>query len=95
MNFYSKYKVYKLFQIFERDTTILRLQQDLQLIEKIHSEQQRRTLTEAFKQCSQESEASKTKIAKCYEDINLCRKKIQEDKKEHRANENLMRKVGC
>ncbi|RMX50929.1 hypothetical protein pdam_00017559, partial [Pocillopora damicornis] len=79
-------------EISERDTAILRLQLDLQLIEKIHSEQQRRTLTEAFKQCSQESEASKTKIAKCYEDINLCRKKIQEDKKEHRANENLMRK---
>ena len=34
LNSYGKYKVYELFQISERDTTILWLRLDLQLIEK-------------------------------------------------------------
>ena len=81
------------FQIAKRDAVIVQLQNELQLIEKINLEQQQRTLTEAFKQKSLDNKASKVKMAKYYEDISANRRKIKEDRKNHRENETHLRKV--
>ncbi len=50
-------------------------------------------MTEAYKQTSHDSKASKAKAVKCFEDMLQCRKKIQEDTKNNRENETQLRKV--
>ena len=72
---------------------INQLKNDLQLIHKINHEQQRRTLTEALRQTSNESKASKIKVNKYYDDIFQCKKKIFDDRKQNRENETQLRKV--
>ena len=56
-------------------------------------DQQRRTLTEAYKQTSNESKASKGKVAKYYDDIFKCKKKIFDNRNQNRENETQLRKV--
>lgn len=72
---------------------INRLQNKLQLIQRMHYDQQRRTLAEAYKQTSNEGKASKAKVAKYYDDIIQCRKKILDDRNQNRENETQLRKV--
>lgn len=72
---------------------INRLKNELQLIQKINNEQQRRTLTEAYRQTSNESKASKAKVTRYYDDIFQCKKKIIDDRKQNRENETQLRKV--
>lgn len=72
---------------------INRLQNELQLIQKLSYDQQRRTLTEAYKQTSHDTRTSKTKSAKYYDDMIQCKKKIQEDRQKNRENETQLRKV--
>lgn len=72
---------------------INRLKNELQLIQKINHEQQRRTLTEAYRQTSNESKASKAKVTRYYDDIFQCKKKIIDDRKQNRENETQLRKV--
>ena len=59
----------------------------------MHYDQQRRTLAEAYKQTSNEGKASKAKVAKYYDDIIQCRKKILDDRNQNRENETQLRKV--
>lgn len=72
---------------------IYRLENELQVIQKINHDQQRRTLTEAYRQTSNESKAFKAKVTRYYDDIVQCKKKIVDDQKQNRENETQLRKV--
>ena len=72
---------------------INQLKNELQLIQKINHEQQRRTLTEAYRQTANESKASKAKVTRYYDDIFQCKKRIFDDRKQNRENETHLRKV--
>ncbi|XP_067045421.1 dynein regulatory complex protein 10-like [Acropora muricata] len=79
-------------EIAERDAVIVELQSELELLQTLTLEKQRKTLTEALKQTSLDSKVFKTRVASYHEDILGCRKKIKEDRSKHRENETHLRK---
>ncbi|XP_032222534.1 dynein regulatory complex protein 10 [Nematostella vectensis] len=79
-------------EVSKRNTIIAQLKSELSMINNVTHEAQRKTLSDAAKQCSTEIKTSENKKMTIREDMITKRKHVRDRRREHREEETVLRK---